>query len=224
MATVVVIGANTDVEFMGSYCFISASWGADPGRQDAFCLGSWLPSTNHLVYKPQLTANLTMYAPGPTYDTTPSEDCTTLGGESLTIEAGSCEGSEGVDGDNWQVNSYSYSKASKDVPAQETWSLIKYIGATTILTGDAAARGVEPTFVSRGITQGQSTNATTPTKTGILFDSTFAQSSSGNVSAGATGTATTTVHGIVSRVGGGSSDVADYGEGSASIPLTPIYI
>jgi hypothetical protein len=224
MSTVVVIGANTDVEFKGNYCFISASWGADPGRQDAFCLGSWAPSLVHLVYKPQLTASLTLYAPGPTYDTTPSEDCTTLGAESLTIEAGSCVGSEGVSGDDWQVNSYSYSKASKDVPAQETWSLIKYIGATSILTGAAATRGVEPTFVSRGITQGQSTNASSPTKTGIVFDSTFAESQSGNVSAGSTGTATTTVYGIVNRVGGGSSEVADYGEGSASIPLTPIYI
>lgn len=221
MSTTVVIGNSTTVSFMGSYCFISASWNADPGRQDAFCLGSWSPSEDHLVYKPQQTINLTLYAPGPTYNTSPSTGCTTEGRQSCTINAATCAGSDSITGSNWQVNSYSYSKASKDVPAQETWGLIQYIGATSILTGAASARGVEPTFVIRGITQGQSTDEAV---TGITFSSTFATSKAGSVSAGQTGTASVTTHGIVSSVGGGSSSVSDYGEGSASIPLTPIYI
>lgn len=221
MSTTVVIGNATTVSFMGSHCFISASWNADPGRQDAFCLGSWSPSEGHLVYKPQQTINLTLYAPGPSYDTEPSEGCTTDGKQSCSINAATCGGSEQITGSNWQVNSYSYSKASKDVPGQETWGLIQYIGATNILTGTAASRGVEPTFIIRGITQGQSTDESV---TGITFSSTFATSKAGSVSAGSTGTSTVTTHGIVSRVGGGSSSVSDYGEGSASIPLTPMYI
>jgi hypothetical protein len=221
MSTTVVIGASSTVQFMGSYCFISASWGADPGRQDAFCLGSWSPSEEHLVYKPQQTLSLTLYAPGPTYDTTPSEGCDTDGAVSASVDAQTCDGGDGVSGDNWQVNSYSYSKSSKDQPAQESWSLIRYIGASEILTGAAASRAVEPSFVVRGITIGQSTD---PANTGIAFSDTFASSKSGNVSAGATGTASTTTHGVVSSVGGGSSAVNVVGEGSASIPLTPMYI
>lgn len=221
MSTTVVIGSNTTVSFMGSYCFTSVSWNADPGRQDAFCLGSWSPSDEHLVYKPQQTISLTLYAPGPSYTTTPSQGCDTAGAVSCTINAATCGGGETITGSNWQVNSYSYSKASKDVPAQETWSLIQYIGATSILTGGTATRGVEPTYVIRGITQGQSTDEAV---TGITFSSTFATSSVGSVSAGATGTASTTTHGIVSSVGGGSNSVSVYGEGNASIPLTPLYI
>lgn len=221
MSTTVVIGSSSTVTFMGDYCFISASWGAEPGRQDAFCLGSWSPSQEHLIYKPQQTLSITLYAPGPTYDTSPSEDCTTLGAVTAGVDAATCEGSDSITGDNWQVNSYSYSKSSKDQPAQESWSLIRYIGASEILTGAAAARAVEPTFVSRGITQGQSTD---PETTGITFSDTFASSKSGNVSAGSTGTASTTIHGVVSSVGGGSNATTVYGEGSASIPLTPMYI
>ena len=221
MSTTVVIGAGSTVSFMGNFCFISASWGADPGRQDAFCLGSWSPSEDHIVYKPQQTMSLTLYAPGPTYDTNPATSCTTEGAVSASISAATCEGSDDIGGSNWQVNSYSYSKASKDVPAQETWSLIRYIGASEILTGTAASRAVEPTFVLRGITQGQSTDSAV---TGITFSDTFASSKAGNVSAGGTGTASTTTHGIVSSVGGGLNSVSVYGEGSASIPLTPMYI
>ena len=222
MSTTVVIGASSTVTFDGGDCIISASWASDPGRQDAFCLGSWATSDEHVIYKPQQTISLTLYAPGPTYDTTPSTDCSTRGALSASISAQTCDGKESIGaGGNWLVNSYSYSKASKDVPAQETWSLIRYIGASEILTGDATKRAVEPTFVLRGITQGQSTDEGV---TGIDFSETFASSKAGNVSAGGTGTASTTTHGIVSSVGGGLNSVSVYGEGSASIPLTPMYI
>lgn len=222
MSTTVVIGNATTVSFYnGSYCVISANWGADPGRQDAFCLGEWTPSTAHMVYKPQRTASITLYAPGPKYSTSPSQDCSTQGEISCTINAATCDGSKVITGDDWLVNSYSYSKASKDVPAQETWSLVKYTGVLSMLTGDAAGRGVEPTFVIRGITQGQTTNEGI---TGITFTSTFAESQSGSVSAGSTGTYSETIYGVVGSVGGGASGVSEYGEGSASIPLTPMYI
>lgn len=220
MSTTVVIGNSTTVSF-GNACIISASWNADPGRQDAFCLGDWEPATQYMVYKPQLTINLTLYAPGPSHDTSPSTTCASPTGLSCSINPATCDaGIDSLSG-NWLVNSYSYSKASKDVPAQETWGLIKYDGATSILTGAAAGRGVEPTFVLRGITQGQSTDTAI---TGITFSSTFATSQAGSVSAGSTGTASITTYGVVEAVGGGSSSPAVYGEGSASIPLTPMYI
>ncbi len=223
MSTTIVIGSSSTVDFLGDHCFLSASWNAEPGRQDAFCLGSWDPSQEHLVYKPQQSMNLTLYAPGPVYETTPSEGCETTGTISAGINAQSCEGGEEISGENWQVNSYSYSKGSKDQPAQETWSLIRYIGASEILEGTASTRAIEPSFVLRGITVGQSTD---PAVTGITFSSVFASSKSGSVSAGATSTgkSVTTIHGIVSQVGGGSNEVNVLGEGSASIPLTPMYI
>lgn len=221
MSTTVVIGASSTVSFGGNTCVISANWGADPGRQDAFCLGSWSPSDAHIIYKPQQTISLTLYAPGPTHTTTPTEDCNDAPTENVSISAATCNGSENIGGTGWHVNSYSYSKASRDQPAQESWSFIRYKGASEILTGAATSRAVEPTFVSRGITQGQSTD---PDVTGITFSDTFASSKAGSVSAGGTGTSSITEHGIVSSVGGGSSAVTDYGEGSASIPLTPMYI
>ena len=220
MSTTIIIGSSTTVIF-GSACIISVSWGADPGRQDAFCLGSWEPDTDHMVYKPQLTANLTLYAPGPSYSTGPTTDCSSPGGISCAINPASCDGSAIALSGSWLVNSYSYSKASMDVPAQETWGLIRYEGASSILTGSASGRGVEPSFVIRGITQGQTTDEGV---TGITFSSKFATSQAGSVSAGATGTASITTHGVVEQVGGGQSSVSVYGEGSASIPLTPMYI
>lgn len=223
MSITVVIGANTHANFRGESCIISVNWSSDPGRQDAFCLGSWTPNNARIIYKPQQTMSFTLYSSSSsTYSTLPSLGCEVAGKLSAGVSAGTCEGSIDVSGDNWQVNSYSYSKESKDQPAQETWSLINYIDAESILIGSVNTDNIAiPTYVIRGITQGQCTDETT---TGVNFSSTFARSSSGSVSAGSQGKVTTLTHGIVSSVGGGKSSVNDVGTGSASIPLTPLYI
>jgi len=223
MSMTVVIGSNTTVEFASGACVLSASWGFEPGRQDAFCLGSWTPSLEHLVYKPQQTLNISLYAPGPGYDVLPTTECADANTITASVSPASCDaGLTDIEGE-WHVTSYSYSKESKDTPAQESWSLTKWKDVPG-LTGDAATRQVEPTWVMRGITQGQSTYP--ESNTGIEFevDGTFANSENGSVSAGQFGKVTTLTHGIVVRVGGGSSDVAALGTGSASIQYTPLYI
>ena len=226
MSMTVVIGAASTASLGGdsSLCIISANWGFEPGRQDAFCLGSWTPSEDHLVYKPQQTLSLTLYAPGPTYDVTPtapSSGCEDAGTIQAAVDAQTCEGGEVIEG-SWHVTSYSFSKESKDQPGQESWSMTKWKGASAFLTGAALARSIEPTWIMRGITQGQSTDP--ESDTGIVFSSEFADSKTGSVSAGAIGKASTITHGIVDRVGGGTSDINKLGNGSASIQYTQVYI
>ena len=72
----------------------------------------------------------------------------------------------------------------------------------------------------RGITEGQSTGS----ESGIVFDGTTVEASSGNVSAGGFGKADILEMGVVSAVGGGSSAAGVIGQGSASIPYTSLYI
>ena len=78
---------------------------------------------------------------------------------------------------------------------------------------------VEPTYVLRGIAEGQATD-----NAGIIFSGTTVSTQTGSVSAGGFGRADTLEVGVVSRVGGGSSSSGDTGQGSASIPYTPLYI
>lgn len=219
MSISVVIGAASTASFGGA-CVISANWSQDPGRQDAFCLGSWDPSKEHIVYKPQQTLSLTVYASSDqVYDTSPSESCTDIQTITASVNPQTCDGSIGTIEGPWYVNSYSYSKEAADQPAQETWSFIKYDGS--FLTGTVNI--VTPTYVIKGISQGQCTDENL---TGVRFKagSTFAQSSSGSVSAGSQGKVTTLTHGIVEKVGGANNDMGLSATGSASITLTPLYI
>jgi len=219
MSMTVVIGSASTASFGTDTCVISANWSFNPGRQDAFCLGSWTPSTDHIIYKPQQTLSLTIYAPGPSYNTEPSNGCEVANTIMASVSPQSCTGSISDISGDWHVTSYNYSKGSKDQPGQESWSLTKWKGVPT--TGMATTNVIEPEYVIRGISQGQSTDASVA---GIVFDSTFAESEEGSVSAGGTGQASTITHGVVSNVGGGSSDVSDLGNGSASISYTPLYI
>jgi len=225
MTTKIVIGSSTTVSLDGAstYCALSANWGFEPGKQDAFCLGSFAPSKKHMVFKPQQTLSLTIYAPGPQKDVSPSETCDMADAMEASVTARTCDDSDIIISGDWLITSYNYSKETLDVPAQESWSLIKYIGAKAFLEGEAAARAVEPTTVLRGITQGQCTDQTV---TGIGFQDSigYATSETGSVSAGGIGKSTATQHGVVVTVGGGSSEPTDQGTGSASIPLNPMYV
>lgn len=236
MAIVVVIGAGTTVDLAGATdaCWTSANWGMNPGRQDAFCLGEVSPSTEYVLYKPTQTLSLTGYAPTRgSYNIPPNtDDCADAGVLAASVSTQPCgDGAneiDDVDGE-WWVQSYSYSKETKDQPAQETWSLIKYKGEgfDDFLTnaGVDPDRIAEPTYVMRGITMGESTeDIGSATQTGITFDTVFAAAQQGSVSAGSFGTARTTYHGSVDAVGGGTSSAGFKGAGSASIPYTPLYI
>jgi len=221
MSIQVVIGQSTIVDF-GSACVISANWAFEPGKQDAFCLGSWVPSEDHMIFKPQQTLSVTLYAPGPSHNVEPSDSCDMTDTIDASVSPGLCNGTSAPITGPWMVTSYNYSKESKDQPAQESWSLIKYIGASAFLTGNAALRAVEPGTVLRGIAQGQCTDEGV---TGITFGTggAYATSVNGSVSAGAIGKQTTMQHGVVGSIGGGSSDKNATGTGSTSIPLNPIY-
>jgi hypothetical protein len=201
----IVIGANTHVSF-GSGCVISANWGLSPNSQRLFCLGSWTPYIT--INKPTSTLSVTCYAPGPDYATLPTLSCSNANTISASVSPGTCGGvgGDGVSG-NWYVTSYSFSKDDAIMPGQESWSMMQYVGENM------------PSFVLRGISEGSGT-----LNSGIDFETISASSSTGSVSAGGFGRADTLTAGTVNKVGGGSSIKGETGQGSASIPYTPIYI
>jgi len=228
MAISVVIGGGTTVVFgdQGA-CIISANWGFNSGRQDAFCLGSFDSNPNYVIYKPTQTLSLTGYAPvQSSYSIPASTNCDDASTISASVSPAVCGTAIVSDASgDWFVQSYSYSKESTDQPAQETWSLIKYQDISAFLTsqGVDSARIAMPSSVTRGITMGESTEAT-GAGTGITFSTVFAQAQSGSVSAGGFGKVSSVYNGTVTAVGGGSSTTAFTGTGSASIPYTPLYI
>lgn len=208
MGTAVVIGMTTNASLGSASCIISANWSFNPGRQDAYCLGEFLPSDVYTISKPQETLSITCYAPGPSYPTPLAIGCDNASTIGASVSPAACGGTiASVDG-QWFVNSYNYSKNSKDQPAQESWSLQRW---------DVDGATITPDPVLRTGATGQSSG-----DTGISFSKDLGTSSQGSVSAGGMGTASTINHGIVSSIGGGSKD--DIGQGSASIQYTPLYI
>ena len=199
-----VIGASTSVGF--GACATSVNWGASTNSQRLYCLGSWSP---HIVIsKPTATLSITVYSPGPNYNTAPSIGCQNAGTIAASVSPGSCGGggTGGASGD-WYVTSYSYSKDDASMPGTESWSMQQWIGA------------LQPSYVMRGITEGQGSP-----NSGINFTSVDGEASTGSVSAGGFGRADSLVTGVVGSVGGGSSAAGATGQGSASMPYTDLYI
>lgn len=203
----VIIGSTTTAS-IGGGCVFSVSWSMSQNSQNLYCLGSWDPFMT--VEKPTQTINASVYAPGPSYDTAPTQGCANANTLGASVSPGSCGGSGGggVSG-NFFVTSYSYSKDDGQMPGQESWSMMQYVGDN------------QPTYVMRGISEGQSS---TGSDTGISFSRVTGTGSTGSVSAGSFGRADTMQTGVVGSVGGGTSDKGATGNGSASIPYTPLYI
>ena len=218
MSQTIIIGGSTTVTFSNT-CALSAQWGFNPGRQDAFCLGSWLPNEEYVIYKPQQTLSLTVYAPGPSHSIPPSTSCDDASTVAASVSPASCTGSVDDVTGPWHVTGYNFSKEAKDQPGQESWSFTKWKGVEDLIS-PGAAQVVEPTNVIRGISQGQATDSTLA---GITFSVEYAESASGSVSAGGLGKAQIMIHGIVSSVGGGTNSVDEQATGSVSIPYTPLY-
>lgn len=211
----IVIGAATEVSFGGG-CAISANWSYNPNAQRLYCIGEWVPRDEFTFYRPTQTLNITIYAPGPSYSTEPTTSCADANGISASVSPATCGGAAAGDiSGTWLVTSYSYSKDDASLPGQESWSLSKW--------KDVPAPGggtfVEPTYVMRGISEGQATIGA-----GVNFSGNTASTSTGNVSAGGFGRADTLEVGVVGSVGGGSSAAGDTGQGSASMPYTPLYL
>lgn len=210
----IVIGAATQVSFGGA-CVISANWGYNPNTQRLYCIGEWTPRDELTYYRPTQTLNLTIYAPGPSYSTEPTTSCADANTISASVSPAACGGNVGGDvSGSWHVTSYSYSKDDATLPGQESWSLTKWKGVPS-----PGTNSIEPSYVMRGISEGQATPGA-----GVSFTGSTVETSTGNVSAGGFGRADTLDIGVVDSVGGGSSASGDTGQGSASIPYTPLYI
>lgn len=208
----IVIGAATVINFY-SKCVISANWGATPNTQRLYCIGEWEPNADLTIEKPTETMSLTIYAPGPSYDTLPTTACENANIVSASISPAACgESFDSLSG-NWYVNSYSYSKEDALSPAQESWSMQRWVAGSN--------NTPLPSFVLRGITEGQATDEAIA---GITFIGTTSESYTGNVSAGGFGKADTLEMGVISQVGGGSNAQGDFGQGSASMPYTPLWL
>lgn len=200
----IIIGAATTVSFGGA-CVTSANWGVNPNNQRLYCLGSWVP--DQVISKPTETLSLTIYAPGSSYSTAPSTSCADANTVAASVSPAACGGGFGGVSGNWFVTSYSYSKESGPDPGTESWSMQKWVGA------------LQPSFVLRGISEGQATD-----NAGVVFDSTDGISETGSVTAGGFGKADTLTLGVVSSVGGGSSAAGETGQGSASMNYTDLYL
>lgn len=211
----IVIGAATQVSFYGA-CVTSANWGYSPNIQRLYCIGSWVPSEARTTYRPTETLNLTIYSPGPTHSVSPTTSCEDANGVSASITPAACGDAYGSMGGNWLVTSYSYTKDDATMPGQESWSLTRWKNLAT----SSPSNTVYPTYVMRGISEGQATDSSA----GIVFQGTTVSTFTGNVSAGGFGRADTLLLGVISQVGGGSSAAGYTGQGSASIPYTPLYI
>lgn len=88
----IVIGAATQVSFGGT-CVISAQWGFSPNVQRNYCIGEW--DVNATYYKPTETLNLTVYAPGPTYSTEPTQSCSDANSIAASVTPFDCGGNIG---------------------------------------------------------------------------------------------------------------------------------
>jgi hypothetical protein len=228
----IIIGAGTIVDFAGtSACVTSANWGYNPNTQRFYCLGSWSP--RYTFNKPTETLNISIYSGTGSilHDITPHQECRAAGDPRDTIfasvDAAGCGGGvTNVDG-YWYVVSYGFNKDDPQLPGTESWSLQRWAAYGN--PGDVGYTPA-PTYIIRGISEGQSTPIDDPlygdeyANTGIRFTGATAQSTTGSISAGQTGRAEVMLFGVVDRVGGSDSTVGRFGNGSASVPYTPMWI
>ena len=226
----IIIGAGTIVNFANTgACVTSVNWGYNPNPQRLYCLGEWSP--RFTFNKPTETMSVTIYTGTGTallYDTTPHQECRVADNPAdivfAEVDAAGCgTGVTSVTG-NWYVVGYNFNKDDPLTPAQESWSLQRWASYSTVGQPDYVP---SPTYIIRGITEGQSTppnGGAEYVRTGILFTGTIVQSTTGSVSAGGQGRADSTYYGTVIRVGGGESVSGKIGNGSASIPYTPMWL
>jgi hypothetical protein len=208
----IIIGFGTTVggDF-SSACAISAQWGYNPNAQRLYCLGDLSPAFT--IEKPTETLSITIYGDdgaGPSYSTLPSQACEIANTLSASVSPAACGDAVSAVSGNWFVNSYSYSKGDPQLPGQESWSMTHWVTSV-------------PDYVIRMTAEGETSDQT---KTGVTLDSgqSIATGNSGSVSAGAVGQAETKQYGMVTSVGGSSSNTGDIESGSASINYQPLWL
>jgi hypothetical protein len=226
----VIIGAGTIVNFanLGS-CVTSVNWGYNPNPQRLYCIGEWSPRFN--FNKPTETMSVSLYVGTGTallYDTTPHQECRAINDPRdivyAAVDASGCgAGVTSVDG-YWYVVSYGFNKDDPLLPAQETWGLQRWVAYSTVGQADYVP---PPTYVVRGITEGQSTppnGGAEYVRPGVLFTGLTTQATTGSVSANSMGKADVNYYGTIIRVGGGENTMGKYGNASATIPYTPMWL
>jgi hypothetical protein len=213
----IIIGAGTTVSFGGA-CVISANWGYNPNTQRLYCIGEWSPS--YTYDRPTQTLSMSIYSGtgGPIYNTSPTESCTNANQVSASVFPAACGDSVANITGDWFVNSYGFSKDDPLLPGQETWGMQRWV------TGQYGNTPV-PTYVIRGISEGSGTKDANDADPGILFTGVTTESQSGNVTAGGIGRNDTLTLGVTTQVGGSESPASGkIGQGSVSMPYTPLWI
>lgn len=210
----VVLGSTSIFEINGT-CATNASWNANPNAQRFYCLdGNFAPIDGMTIQKPTITLDVTVYAPGPVVDVSPSTSCTTqddVSNVSVNAVLSACGEGSDVDIPNvMMVTSYNFNKEDNVMPGEESWSLQAYVGENL------------PTYVIRGLTEGTATDP--ESDAGIVFDTIEFTSSQGNVSAEGIGQTDRTNGGIITQVGGGTSSAGVTAQGSASIQYNPLWL
>lgn len=211
----IIIGAGTQVEFRNDSCVVSANWGYNPNTQRLYCIGDWSPSFQY--DKPTQTLSIVIYSETwgsqpAQYSTAPTVACEDANRIEANVYPAGCDLAITEITGSWFVVSYGYGKDDPLLPGQETWGLQRWVGDNT------------PTYVLRGITEGQGTIPPDDADPGITFTGVTTESESGSVSAGSIGRADTLRIGTISAVGNGDSTAGVTGQGSASMPYTPLWI
>jgi hypothetical protein len=225
----IIIGTATHVSFDGkTEGIISANWATNPQITRLWSLGSWNSYGTFITVTK--TISVTMYAGALSAKTlTPATSCANSSARVLvSIVPGSCgTGGGGNFSSNAYLSSYSYDKSDPVGFGQESWSAQEWIaGGSNQNSAPYIIYAGVPTSVIQGITEG--TSSTDGANTGITFDTgnTIIDGTQGSISAGTPGIgqANTTRNGVISAVGGGDlMNSGKIGQGSATIPHTPLY-
>jgi len=222
----VIIGSMTTVNIGGTEGFQSVNWATQVSPNRLWELGSWDPYKTQVTKT--ITVNVTTYAGTiSTMTLAPSTSCTNSSAKkTVSISVGACgpTGSISFSESGMFLMSYSYSKGDPTAFGTESWSFQKWVDADA--SGDEFLNILAPTCVIQGKSEGsRSGNAT---NLGVVFQDTGqVTGQQGNVSAGfpGVGSASDTIYGLVTQVGGGSlEDSGKIGESSASIPHSPLYL
>ena len=240
MAVIIGFGTNVTGVF-DTACAVSAQWGFNANSQRLYCLGSMTPT--YTIEKPTQTLSVTVYAGTgglngnakvpihPNGDPNfPGDECDSPPTYQAGVDAGACDltgaasSTYSLSTSDWHLTGYSYNKSDALQPGQETWSLTKWV------EGSDPAMSPEPVRYIRGVTEGSANLADDGSSddgrySGIWFISgSTIQSKSGSVSAGQQGNASLTINGTIEYVGGPTAAGGDICSGSASIPITPLWV
>jgi len=208
-----VIAAGTLVTGFGAG-IQSVNLSIAPQIQRLYQLGTSVPYDRNTTTQKTLSINKYGGSSGP-YSTLASTSCDEPAPLPLSITAASC--SDAIsESDDWWVTSYSY---SKDVQGWgiESWALVS---RPTIVGSPATARMI------RGVAEGQGTS-NGGADIGVVFLAGTIAGQTLEVQAGqpGIGKAFAIEYGEVSSVGGSTGKADGYeGNGSVTIPYTPIYL